>query len=184
MIPFQRIVVIGVTGSGKTTFARAVAAQLGYPYVEMDALHWLPNWTEKPTDAFRADIAQALSSESWVIDGNYSKVRDIVWSRADAVIWLDYPLPLILWRLTRRTVSRILSKEVLWNDNRESLRNQFRRDSLFVWAFQSYGKQQRTYPALFQQPEPEYQHLTFIRLRTPHAAENWLKNVERKSARS
>jgi adenylate kinase family enzyme len=176
MTQFQRIVILGVTGSGKTTFARTLAARLNYPHIEMDALHWLPNWTEKPTDAFRADIAQAAASDYWVIDGNYSKVRDIVWSRANAVIWLDYPLPFILWRLTRRTVSRILSREVLWNDNRESLRNQFRRDSLFVWAFQSYRKQQQTYPALFQQPE--YQHITFVRLTSPRAAEDWQRRFQ------
>jgi adenylate kinase family enzyme len=176
MTPFQRIVVVGVTGSGKTTFAHALAARLGYPHIEMDALHWLPNWTEKPTDAFRADIAQAVSSDCWVMDGNYSKVRDIVWSRADAVIWLDYRLPLILWRLTRRTARRILSKEALWNGNRELLRNQFRRDSLFIWAFQSYRKQRQTYPVLFQQPE--YQHVSFIRLTSPRAAEDWLSRLQ------
>ncbi|HSS97305.1 MAG TPA: hypothetical protein VLK33_09755 [Terriglobales bacterium] len=176
MTQLQRIVVLGVTGSGKTTFSRRLAARLGYPHIEMDALHWLPNWTEKPTDAFRADIAEALSSECWVIDGNYSKVRDIVWSRAETIIWLDYRLPLILWRLTRRTVSRILSREVLWNENRESLRNQFGHDSLFIWAFQSYHKQHRTYPALFQQPE--YQHIRFIRLTSPRAAEDWLRRIQ------
>lgn len=176
MNQFQRIVVLGVTGSGKTTFAHRLATRLDYPHIEMDALHWLPNWTEKPTEAFRADIAQALSSDSWIIDGNYSKVRDIVWNRAEAVIWLDYRLPLILWRLTRRTVSRIMSKEVLWNGNRELLRNQFRRDSLFIWAFQSYRKQQQTYPALFQQPE--YRHITFIRLTSPRATEDWLSHIQ------
>jgi adenylate kinase family enzyme len=156
-----------------------LATQLGYAHIEMDALHWLPNWTEKPADAFREDIAQAVSSGCWVVDGNYGKVRDIVWSQADAVIWLDYRLPLILWRLTRRTASRILSKEVLWNGNRELLRNQFQRDSLFIWAFQSYRKQQQTYPALFQQPE--YRHITFIRLTSPRATEDWLEMVEQKA---
>ena len=181
MTPFQRLVVLGVTSSGKTTFARRLATRLGYPHFEMDALHWLPNWTEKPSDAFRADIALAVSSDCWVIDGNYSKVRDIVWSSADAIIWLDYRLPLILWRLTRRTARRIISKEVLWNGNRELLRHQFRRDSLFVWALSSYRKQQRTYPALFQQPE--YQHVTFIRLTSPRTAEDWLANIEQSAAR-
>ena len=176
MAQFQRIVVLGVTGSGKTTFARALAARSGCPHIEMDALHWLPNWTEKPTDDFRRDIAQAVSAECWVIDGNYSKVRDIAWNRAEAIIWLDYPLPLILWRLLRRTISRIISREELWNGNRETVRNQFRRDSLFVWAFQSYRKQQLTYPALFQQPE--YQHIAFIRLTSPHATEDWLSRFQ------
>jgi len=69
MTIFRRIVVLGVTGSGKTTFAHRLATQLGYPHIEMDALHWLPNWTEKPIEVFRADIAQAIAVDCWVIDG-------------------------------------------------------------------------------------------------------------------
>ncbi len=174
MTPYQRIAVVGVTGSGKTTFARALASRLKCPHVEMDALHWLPNWTEKPLDQFRADVAQALASNCWVIDGNYGKVRDIVWSRAEAIVWLDYPLSLILWRLLRRTLRRIISREELWNGNRETMRNQLGRDSLFIWALQTYPKHRHTYPALMQQPE--YQHLTFIRLKSPRAAQEWLEN--------
>ncbi|CAG0943910.1 partial gluconokinase, partial [Anaerolineae bacterium] len=94
----KRISVVGVTGSGKTTFARQLAQRLGYPHIEMDALHWEPNWVQAPWDVFRARVDLALHGDTWVIDGNYSRARDIVWERADAVIWLDYALPLVLWR--------------------------------------------------------------------------------------
>jgi adenylate kinase family enzyme len=170
----KRIVVIGVTGAGKTTFARDLAARLGYRHIEMDAVYWLPNWVESPIEQFRQQIAAAVTEHAWVIDGNYSKVRDIVWTRADTVIWLDYRLPLILWRLIRRTLHRTLSHEELWNGNRERLRNQLSRDSLILWALSSYGKHQRTYPTLFQQEE--YAHLTVIRLRSPQAANAWLRD--------
>lgn len=172
MTQLQRIVVVGVTGSGKTTFARALAARLTCPHIEMDALYWLPHWQEKPVDNFRRDVAEATSGDHWVIDGNYSVVRDIVWGRAQAVVWLNFPLSTILWRLMRRTTSRILSQEELWNGNRETLRNQLRSDSLFIWALRSYPKQQSTYPVLFAQPE--YQHLSVVRLTSPGAAKEWL----------
>jgi adenylate kinase family enzyme len=168
----QRIVIIGVSGSGKTTFARQLALQLGCPHIEMDAVHWLPDWLEMPTDQFRDQIAAALSGDYWVIDGNYSKVRDIVWSKADAIIWLDYSLPLILGRLFRRTVRRIITRETLWNGNRENLQSQFRRDSIMLWALRTYFKYRRTYPLLFQQPE--YAHLNILRLTSPKAAQLWL----------
>ncbi len=172
MSEMQRIVVVGVSGAGKTTFARQLALQLSYPHIEMDAIHWLPDWVEMPIDPFRDQIAAALSGDSWVVDGNYSKVRDIVWSRADTIIWLDYALPLILARLFRRTVRRVITREVLWSGNRETLQNQFRYDSIIVWALRSYFKQRRTYPLLFQQPQ--YAHVKFLRLNSPKAAQTWL----------
>src|SRR5579871_6058918 len=89
----HRIVVVGSTGSGKTTLARHLACRLHLAHVELDALHWDANWVPAPTPIFRERVDAALSGPAWAVDGNYSKVRDIVWPRADTVIWLDYPLP-------------------------------------------------------------------------------------------
>jgi adenylate kinase family enzyme len=173
----QRIVVIGTTGSGKTTLATQLARRLGASHIELDALHWEPDWAAAPLDVFRARVTQALSLDSWVADGNYSKVRDIVWGRADSIVWLDYSLPVILGRLTRRTVHRIITREELWNGNRENLRGAFfSRDSIFLWALKTYRKQRRIYPPLFAQPE--YHHLTIIRLPSPHVTNRWLDNIE------
>src|SRR5205809_1832315 len=89
----RRVVVVGTTGSGKTTLAGRLAQRLGVPHVELDALHWEANWVEAGDEVFRERAARALTGSAWVVDGNYSKVRDIVWGRADMVVWLDYPLP-------------------------------------------------------------------------------------------
>jgi adenylate kinase family enzyme len=168
----QRIVVIGVSGSGKTTFAHQLALRLGYPHIEMDAVHWLPNWVEMPTERFRDQIKTLASADAWVMDGNYSKVRDIVWARSDTIVWLDYPLPVILSRLLRRTMRRVVTRETLWNGNRENLQNHLKRDSVIVWALRTYPRYRRTYPMLFQQPE--YSHLKVARLTTPNIAQLWL----------
>jgi adenylate kinase family enzyme len=113
----RRIVVVGTTGSGKTTLAAAIAARLGIPHIELDALHWEANWTEAPTDVLRDRITRALSGAAWVVDGNYGKVRDLFWSRADTVVWLDYSLPVILWQLAGRTLKRVVTREELWSGN-------------------------------------------------------------------
>jgi adenylate kinase family enzyme len=175
MADFQRVVVVGVTGAGKTTFARALAARLNCPQNEMDAINLLPNWVERPVADFREQIALALAGDCWVVDGNYSKVRDIAWGWADTVIWLDYPLRLILWRLLRRTLTRIITREELWDSNYESLDKQFSRDSILVWALRTYPRYRRQYPLLFQQPE--YAHLQVVRLKSPDAAQRWLDQV-------
>src|SRR5579859_8182423 len=112
-LPGRRIVVVGTSGSGKTTMASTIARFLGIPHVELDALHWGPRWTEAPLGVFRERVDQALSHEAWTVDGNYSKVRDIVWRRADTVVWLDYPLWLIMQRLALRTAGRIISRQEL-----------------------------------------------------------------------
>lgn len=173
----RRIIVIGTTGSGKTTTARAIAARLGIPHVELDALNWGSNWTEAPREIFRQRVTEAVAGDTWVVDGNYSKSRDIVWPRADTVVWLDLSLWVILWRLFRRTIARTLTREELWSGNRERLRTAFlSRDSIFVWALQTYGRRRRSYPLLLSRPE--HAHLTIVRLRSPRAASSWLSALD------
>jgi adenylate kinase family enzyme len=172
----RRVVVVGTTGSGKTTLARTLAQRLNAPHVELDALHWEPNWQPASSGIFRERTAQALVGESWVVDGNYSLVRDITWERADTIVWLDYALPLILARLTRRTFWRIATRVELWNGNHERLRaTLLTRDSILVWALTTYRRRKRDYSSM--QSEPRYAHLAVVRLRSPRAARQWLAAV-------
>ena len=174
----ERIAVTGSTGSGKSTFARELAGRLGVPYVELDALHWDPGWSAAPREVFRERAAEALRADGrWVSDGNYRQVRDICWGRADTLIWLDYPFPLVLWRLTRRTLWRGLTVAELYNGNRESLwTHLFTRDSLFVWLLKSHWRRKREMPADLAQPE--YAHLHVLRFRRPSQARAWLERVK------
>ena len=171
-----RFVVIGTSGSGKTTTASQIARRLGIPHVELDALHWEPDWTPAPLDVFRERVARALSGDVWVVDGNYGKVRDIVWGRADTVVWLDYRLAVIMGQLVRRTWRRIVTRETLWGGNRESLRQTlFSRESILLWALQTYRRRRREYPILFDRLE--YAHLTVVRLRSPRDMRTWLSGL-------
>jgi adenylate kinase family enzyme len=166
------VAVVGSSGSGKTTFARALADRLGSRHVELDALHWEPDWTMAELDVFRARVAEATDGAAWVVDGSYSKVRDIVWARADTLIWLDYPLALVLARLFRRTAGRLWRREELWNGNRERLRDHLGRESLFLWAVQQHRRNRRRYPEALA--EPAYAHLRLLHLRSPAEAARWL----------
>jgi adenylate kinase family enzyme len=103
---YKRIVIIGSTSSGKSTLAERLANRFDLNYIDLDALHWEPNWTEAPLDVFRERVLSATQAPGWVVAGNYHIVRDLIWPKAEAVIWLDYSHPRIFWQLTRRTFSR------------------------------------------------------------------------------
>jgi adenylate kinase family enzyme len=158
----RRVNVVGTSGSGKTTIAAELARRLGVPHVELDALSWEANWVLVAPDVLRERVARAVAADAWVVDGNYSATRDLVWKRADTVIWLDFPFALVMWRVIARTLRRSLSGEVLWSGNRESLRLAFSRDSIILWAMTTYWRRKRDYPRLFQQ----YPHVQCVRLRS------------------
>ena len=130
----------GVSGSGKTTFGRRLAARLGVPFLELDALNHGPGWTEASPEEFRARVAPHAAGEAWVIDGAYrSKLGDLVLSRADTVVWLDLPLRTCLARMLGRTARRIRSGEELWAGNRESWREAVvGRDALLWWLIKEH----------------------------------------------
>lgn len=176
-LPGPRIAVIGVTGSGKTTVSARLAQALGIPHVELDALHWQADWTMTNLEVFRQQVDRALSGPTWVTDGNYAKARDLIWPRATTLVWLDYPLSIVLWQLTRRTLARILHREVLWNGNRETFRGAFfSKDSLFLWALHTHKRYRPEFTRLLSQPENA--HLQVIIQHSRKETNRWLSLVE------
>lgn len=172
----NRIIVVGTTGSGKSTLAARLARRLGCPFLELDALFWNPGWVRTPPDEFRARVAAAIAPEHWTAGGNYGSARDLIWRRADTLVWLDYPFPIVFARLFRRTLRRIITQEELWNGNRESFRAHFlSRDSLFIWQVQSHWHLRRTFAA--ELDRPDYAHLAVHRFRTPSQADDWLNVI-------
>lgn len=169
----HRIAIKGGSGAGKSTLARQLAARLGLPHVELDALHHGPNWTAAPAAQFRALVTATLDdARGWVVDGNYdSKLGRSVIDRAQLIVWLDLPLLTKLSRLAWRTSSRIARRELLWNGNRESLRSAFwGGESLFAWAISSHFRQQRAWPEELAGPRT-------VRLRSPRAVAAWVDQL-------
>ncbi|HEX9034404.1 MAG TPA: AAA family ATPase [Streptosporangiaceae bacterium] len=163
----NRISVVGNSGSGKTTVARRLAAALAVPHLELDAVFHQPGWRELDTESFRARVADFTAQDGWVVDGNYSRVRDIIWERADTVIWLDPSRSRVMRQVIWRTLRRAVTRAELWNGNREPVGNFFRvrpEESIIAWAWSRHHVYRERY--LREQSDPANTHLTFLRLRT------------------
>jgi adenylate kinase family enzyme len=143
----HRVVVIGTTGSGKSTLAERLAGQTGLRVIELDALYWGRDWQGAPVELFRHRVERETRDGDWIVVGNYGQVRDLVWRSADTLIWLDLPLGIVMWRLVRRTLRRVLSREELWGTgNRETWRNSFlSRQSILMWALRTHNRNREKY---------------------------------------
>ena len=161
----RRVSVVGTSGSGKSTLARELAEILGVPHLELDAVHHQPGWAPLPTDEFRRIIAARAAAGGWVIDGNYGRVRDLVWARADTVVWLDLPKRTVMRQVVWRTLRRVALRRELWNGNRERWRNFLTwnpEQSVISWAWHKHAPDHAKYAAAAASPASA--HLRFIRL--------------------
>ena len=171
-----RIVILGTTGSGKTTLSQRLSRILSVPTVELDAIRHGPNWVETPDDVFRQRVADSLCEDVWIVDGNYTVARDIIWPRATTLIWLDYSFPLVFWRLFRRTMTRGIMRTRLWNDNTEDLWRHFlTKDSLFLWAFQTHWKRRKSLAS--DLALPDYEHIEVLRFKSTRETRKWLEGI-------
>lgn len=170
----NRVVIVGPCGSGKTTLGRALAARIDAPFTELDALYHGPNWTTRPE--FAADADRVSRASRWVLDGNYSSERDMLWSRADTVVWLDLPLWLVEWQVTRRSVSRWIRGMELWHGNREPGPLEWLDPEHPIrWAWKKHAEYRVAYAARFE--DSKWAGLRRARLRSRAEVEAFLSGA-------
>lgn len=174
----NKIIVVGTTGSGKSTFSKHLAGILNIPYIEMDYLFWKPNWAESSDEEFFEKIKKSLQSPTWVLDGNYGRSQHITWVEADTVIWLDLPFWLTLYQNISRSIKRSIVRKEIWagTGNKESILRMFSKDSVVRWLFNTYDTNIKRYEERMK--DPKYSHIRFIRLRSRKEASRFLSQVE------
>ncbi|MEO8664864.1 MAG: adenylate kinase [Ignavibacteria bacterium] len=172
-----RVNVVGSSGSGKTTFSKTLASKLNIPRIEMDEIFWDPDWQQPPDEVFFERVEKALSSESWVLDGNYTRTTHIKWKKVTAVVWLDYSYVRILFQTISRSFTNILTGREIWpnSGNKETLRAFFSKKSILLWTITNLGKIKKKYE--FFITAPGYKQISFYRFRSPKEAKNFLNDI-------
>ncbi len=172
----QRVVVFGASGSGKTTLGRWLSVQFALPFTDLDDVFWRPGWTEIPPTQFRAAVAALAVGDRWVIAGNYSKARDLLWPRADTLVWLDLPLVQVLWRTAVRATRQAWTGEPICNGNRQTVSALVKPpNSLLGYTLRKHRTRKREWPIALQ---TEHAHATVVRLRSAAAVAAWQKQVQ------
>lgn len=175
----DRINIIGCSGSGKSTFGRKLSSILDIKYYELDSLFWKPNWEQTDKDDFFDKAKSIVNTESWVIDGNYRRIEQIKFNRADTIIWIDTPFYLTMIQAFKRAIRRIKNKEELWEGtgNRETIRKTFfSKNSILLWTMTNYRRINKRYTDLFK--SGRYEDTSRIRLKTRKEKELFLKKLE------
>lgn len=171
----KRVLVVGITGAGKSTMARALSARLGLPFHEMDALHYVgPDWAADP--ALRQKVSKIASTPGWIFDSfGHPDVRDLLWTRADTVVWLDYSRAVVMPRVLRRSLRRTLSRERIFGGNVETMSGWFRADHPVWWAWSQHAARRSEIERRVH--DPCFAPLRVMRFSSPRAADGWLRSA-------
>jgi adenylate kinase family enzyme len=169
----DRVLIYGVTGSGKTTLARKVAERTGLPFHSVDDLTWEPGWIEVPAAEQRRRIGAICAGDRWILDAGYSRWLDVVLTRTDLIVALDYSRWRSLGRLVRRSLARAIDRRTICNGNTETLRQMLSRDSILRWHFQSFARKRARMRAWAADPDGP----AVIRLTSPAATRRWLADL-------
>lgn len=171
----KRVNVVGSPCSGKTTASEAICKRLGLPHVELDVLYRGPHVEPVADHVFLRRVRSAVGSDAWLLDGDRASVRPLILDQAQAVVWLDYPIAVVLVRYFRRTLSRRTRRQTIWPETgtNEGLRRMLRRGSLFRLILARHGRRRIE----LLREIAKRNHLTVFRIRSPRQLRRWLATL-------
>ena len=186
----QRIHVLGNSSSGKSTFGLRLSKALGVSCVELDALNWEPGWVglhDTNPEELERRFREATTGNGWVAAGSYRGFSQrAFWPRLQTAIFLDLPVPQLLWRMLTRSWRLWRSRELLWGTNRERFWQQLmvwkKEDSLVWWIVTQQTRKRNSW--LKHKADPQWRHIRFVRLRSSREIEAFIRSVEARALRS
>ncbi len=174
----RRIYIFGSSGSGKTTLAKSLAEKFNIGRVELDSIYHQANWQPIDVSDFRDQVAELVAKENWVVDGNYSVVRDLVLEACDTIICLDYSRSFVMRRLFKRTMLRNIKRTQLWNGNKEKFWFLFspnKEKNLLLWAWTTHKRRHQQILELMS--DSSFAAKNRFRFTTSEETESWLKSL-------
>jgi hypothetical protein len=166
----KRILVIGASGSGKSTLARRLSELLGLPYFPTDPFYWEADWKLASDEHVMRQLVNVVEHETWILDGNFEDRRELVWGRADCIIWLDYSLPTVISRVVLRNLRWLVTRQRVWSGNVMSLS---RAISGICHAANSYATKKARYPGYLA----AFPAITVHHFQTSRETEAWLAGL-------
>ncbi len=173
----RRYLIYGVTGSGKSTLATEMAARTGLPWILVDDLTWMPGWVPVSEDEQRRRIQQVCAEDNWILDSPYGSWLDVPLATAYVIVGPDYPRWLSLWRVTTRTLKRVVDRRPVCGGNVETWRRVFSMDSMMIWHFRSFSRK-RTRIRGWEADSPGPQ---IVRLASRRQTRDWLDSLEQEA---
>ncbi|MEM1282183.1 MAG: AAA family ATPase [Chlamydiota bacterium] len=170
----KKIIITGTSGSGKTTVGQLLSTKTGIACTDLDDLFWLPEWKPRDKTDFEKKILSLATGDEWIISGNYSDLSHITWPKADMIIWLDFPLPTLLWRTFKRSLIRSITKEPCCGGNFESFSRFFSKQTIFYWVLRSYHRRKKNYGKYFSNPIGKPHEL--VHLKTSHEVHQFVES--------
>ena len=143
--------VIGATGSGKSTLARRLSNKLGLKHIELDKLLFDKELERVSDTTFRKRVVSLSKKESWVCDGIFYNIADLLWPKADLILWVGAPLITIYRRVLLRSIYRIITRKTKPGGQRETFRTAFGKDGIVRVVPHIYSNVQREYPKLISE---------------------------------
>jgi len=176
IVPYKRIIVFGSTGAGKSTLVEHISREFHLPLINMDTLSREAGKSKTPMETFALSTQKSVENDSWILDGSYAIVQDIIWPRAEAIVWLDYSVWVVTWRLIKRSLYRIFLRKKPERPSKAKPISAEKRTQTYLWSILTHNKRRQQYFAALYSSKNK--HLHIIRLCNPKDTSKWLELLE------
>lgn len=170
-ILMKKILVIGTSGSGKSTHAKQLSEILDIKFFPSDNFYWEESWKITSHEKVLEHIKSVVVQKEWILDGNFETERELVWKLSDCIIWLDYSLTVVIWQVITRNFRWLLTRQTIWSGNRMTFQ---RAISGIRHTIKSYSVKKKNYPLWLE----ELSDTKVYRFSRKQETEKWVQELK------